>query len=225
MILLDLVGMLDAFRLRHRHVSHVPETQFKLIKETPSLDQMMPPSLVWMEESLQGRRYFGLPAKPKPLKKVSPDMYRRAKQFVKSLSFGFAKFTGFCVEENQCWLLPNAFKVGSGKNPMHLKCFQDYKIGRDMEYMYGKKRLHPMEKFGYIRSDGSVNFERLSVDFNAYSKRLDDAIQACRDQLTKMRGGVVHEPPEKPTFDRSEYEMNIEIELSESSSSSSFYLE
>ncbi len=215
--------MLDAFRLRHRYVSHVPETQFKLIKETPALDKMMPPSLVWMEQSLKGRRYFGLPAKPKPLKKVSKDMYAQAKAFVKSVSFGFSKFTGFCVEEHRCCLLPNAFAVGSGTNPMRLQCFQDYKVANDMTYMFGKKRVHPMEKFGYIQSNGSLNMERLSVDVEAYAKRLDAAIQGCKDELTKLRGGVVHEPPKNPTFDRSEYSMKIEIELSESSSSSSVY--
>jgi len=215
--------MLDRFCLVYKHVHYVPEAHFKYIKETRILNDMMPVSLVWMEEPLQERRYFGLQKRHKPVKKVTASHFQVTKTFVGALKpLTFARFDGFaidCVTQKLC-LLPDAFRLHytlekRGINPLYTKPFMKYRVAQDMDYMFGggttsaqlPKHMQVMKQFGYVSDRGEFNFEQLSKDLHTYSRRVEDALQDCRNKLIELRGGVVSSAS-SPTFDRSQFSLD-----------------
>jgi hypothetical protein len=198
----------------------VTEAHFKCIKEIPALNNMMPLSLVWMDHPVQQRRYFGLPKRLKPVKKVTASLFAQAKEFAMT----FARFDGFVTEPgDRLCLLPDAFYLGGEKrvHPLYTKPFFKYQVKQDMQYMFGSqstipKHLQIMSRFGYAdKHTGQVDFARLSKDINAYSQRVEEALQDCRNKLIELRGGFVQEPNTLTSFDRSQYSLEPSVILRE----------
>jgi hypothetical protein len=67
--------------------------------------------------------------------------------------------------------------------------------------------MQVMKQFGYVSDRGEFNFEQLSKDLHTYSRRVEDALQDCRNKLIELRGGVVSSAS-SPTFDRSQFSLD-----------------
>lgn len=215
------------FYVSYEHVGHVPEAHFKFIKETRSLNNMMPSSLMWEEESRNGRRYFGTQKRQQPVRRATAELFQQAQDFTKRVPFRFARFDGFCIDSqdsSRLCIMPDAFTVqtleatGKHVDPLYTKPFMRYQVDSHMEYMFGDtvatgpipKHLQIMGKFGYVSDSGKVNFEKLSQDLGAYAERLEDALRDCHNKLIELRGGVVT-TKQLSNFDRSQYSLDPDV--------------
>lgn len=224
--------MSDAFRLQYPHVKSVLERTFRVIKETPVLNDMMPSNLVWMEESVLGRRYFATPTKIAPVKVVTQELAQQADAFMKRASASIVRtIQHFSIDVDGTTLCVMPDKLNGGAEDNAFAPFIEWRVNQDMRYMFGdtsksgrSKQLQTMAKFGYATPEGKVNFDRLRVSLDAFDQRIEEGLNAMHGELSNFAGRV--DPENHPcSVDRNQYSMDpaiiardIQVSTSDSSS-------
>lgn len=230
---------MEGFCLAHSRVEWVSEEHFRRIKESAFLDSWMPPSLVWMEEPVNGcRRYFSHSAQRVALdESLMPGAWELVGKLVAEVDhIYFADFYNFYLDNSVLCLSPTSFQFGTCKeyavfskmvtpSPLVLNAedLAEARIlaERDINYIFDSaspparkysKQTENMRRFGWIKDNGEVDFDRLRPEFESYCNRVDDVLRALHDKLSEMSGKVIlNKSDANDTSYRDQYSMDPAI--------------
>ena len=208
---------MDAFILQqHNRIKCVPEETFRFIKETPALNDLMPMNLVWMEKSIENSRYYAVPKLVRVTpKNALPELSRQAEAFIRDCPIVAVKCFHIDQEEGRLCILPNKiFPRVSESCVNQLASFVEYQVDNDMDFIFGtevSKRHDTLQKFGYVKDDGEIDFDLLRCDFVKYRQRVDDQLRASREELRELAGRIVMRKALTNSVDRNQYSLDLEI--------------